>query len=149
MIVDRSYNEKDIKSVITHPDIYPRLINENSPPPDLWKPAKGRIYIVGYDAIPFGVLSANRKSDIQYIVHFQVIPEFRKTHAIKFAEKAVQWVWDNTEARKLVAEVPEFHPNVIKFADKVGFIVEGVNYKSCLKDGKLYDQIYLGLSKYE
>ena len=149
MLIDRSYNEKEIKSVITHPDIYPRLINENSPPPEEWHPAKGRIYLVGYDPNPFGVISANQKTDIQFIVHFQVIPEFRKTHAVPFAEKGIQWLWDNTDARKLVAEVPDFHQNVIKFATNVGFKVEGVNYKSCLKDGLLYNQIYLGLSKHE
>ena len=148
MIVERSYNEQDIKSVITNPDIYPRLCNENSPKPEEWRPARGRIYLVGkVDNVAIGVTSYNRKTDVQYIVHFQVIPEYRKSHAIEFAQQSISWLFENTDAQKIVAEVPEFHENVVKFSLKVGFEIEGKNKQSVLKEGRLFDQYYLGLTK--
>jgi len=148
VIVERSFNEGEIKSVITHPDIYPRLCNENSPKPEEWRPARNRIYLTGkVDSKAIGVTSYNRKTDIQYVVHFQVIPEYRKSHAIKFAQKSIKWLWDNTDAQKIVAEVPEFHENVVKFSLKVGFEIEGKNKQSVMKDGRLFDQYYLGLTK--
>lgn len=144
MIIKRSF-EEGIKEVITHPDIYPRLTADDSPPPEEWEPRPDRIYLVGWDEEPFGVTSFAPKSSIVYNAHFQVIPEYRKSHAIDFAKECIRWLWDNTKAKKIVAEIPEFHQNVIHFGHKVGFVVEGINSKSFLKDGKLHNQIYLGL----
>lgn len=145
MIVERTYNEKEIRSIITHHDIWPRLADDKSGLPDDYRPDPGRIYIKGEDGEIFGLGVASRRGTVVYNVHFQVLPVYRKTHAIPFAEKFIQWMWDNTGARKLVAEVPDFHQNVIGFAHKVGFVVEGINTRSFLKDGKLHDQFYLGL----
>ena len=146
MIVDRTYDEPGIKSVITHPDIYPRLIDDFSPKAYDWRPARNRIYIKGETDRIFGIVSAVPKSTIVYNVHINVIPEYRKDFAEEFAHRAIQWIWDNTEAKKLVAEIPEYHQNVVNFAQNVGFQIEGINLNSIQKDGKLYNQIYLGLS---
>lgn len=50
---------------------------------------------------------------------------------------------------KLVVEIP-FHRRIVyNLAKKTGFIDEGVNRKSFLKDGTYYDQWNLGLTKEE
>ena len=51
--------------------------------------------------------------------------------------------------QKLVAQVPVIYPNVIKFTEMAGFQQEGTNRASYRKNGALYDQIWLGITRDE
>lgn len=147
MIVERTYDEEEITSVITHPDIWERLVSDHSPAKEQWRPNLNDSVIALAGRIPelIGIATYIKSSPIVYRAHFQVLPEYRKEYALDFALSSVEWMKENTSAEKLVAEIPEYHPNVIGFAHKTGFVVEGINTQSIKKDGKLYNQFYMGL----
>ena len=50
---------------------------------------------------------------------------------------------------KINVTIPENQVKVINFAKKVGFKKEGLNRDSYLKDGKLYGQQNLGITRKE
>lgn len=53
---------------------------------------------------------------------------------------------DNLDKRvaKINAKIPVLYPDVVRFAEKNGFEVEGVDRQSHMKDGSLHDRIILG-----
>ena len=148
MIVEQTYNRQDIKAVLCHQEIWAKIAHDGTCKPEDFNPPNSATYICAYvDDKPAGLMVYKDKDGVQLECHFQVLPEYRKEYALEIADRAIQWAWDNTSAYKIVAEVPEIYMNVVNFGISVGFQVEGINQKSYLKDGKLYDQLYLGLQR--
>ena len=61
----------------------------------------------------------------------------------------MSWIWENTEAKKLVAEIAFKYENVKKYAERMGFEVEGICTKGIQIDGQLMDQWIMGISRWE
>lgn len=77
-------------------------------------------------------------------VHAHVLPAFRDC-SIEIGKKVLSEVVNLADwAQKYTAQVPFCYPNVKKFAERMGFKVEGINEKSYLRNGELFDQWYLG-----
>ena len=93
-----------------------------------------------------GVMIYHWVNSVTLECHVQVLAGHRnKAH--EFGRLALEWAWENTKATKIVAQIPEIYPSVVKFAYKNGFSFEGVNKLSHRKNGSLHDQYYLGLIK--
>lgn len=145
-----------IKSVLLCEKVFNCISSDGAPGIEEYEPVTdGYTFIAGIQdvvfgkSVPFGLMIYKQKDSFQWECHFQVIPEYRKTHATEFAEKAINWLWSNTDAIKIVAEIPEMFPNVIKFGEKMGFQREGINRKSYMKNGQICDQVYMGLSRWD
>lgn len=144
MIVDRTTDLAKILRVLKHPEIFNR-ISEDGPTAEAWMPSiSDAIYIADTDGI--GLMIYHWQNKITLECHVQVLPEHRDK-AYEFGQAALDWAWKNTKATKIVAQIPEFYPDVLKFAYKNGFSFEGVNKDSYLKNGKVHSQFYLGLIK--
>jgi len=142
LIVSQTTNESKIIRVLKDPDIFNR-ISEDGPELESWMPhIDSAIFLTDDDNI--GVMIYHWINGITLECHVQILPEHRDK-ALEFGEKALQWAWDNTKATKIVAQIPEIYPDVLKFAYKHGFSFEGVNHSSYLKNGKIHNQFYLGL----
>lgn len=77
-------------------------------------------------------------------VHAHVLPAFRHS-SIEIGKKVLSTIIELADwAKKYTAQIPFCYPNVKLYAEKMGFKVEGVNSKSYLHNGKLFDQWYLG-----
>lgn len=145
MIVTRCYDVDVIRSIMSHPDIYDRIAEDGTPErqdfiPDMISFA----YLAGVvNAEPIGVFVLHPVNGVTWECHVQVLPEYRKDYAHEFGEKCVEYCWE-LGVSKLVAQIPFLYPNVKDFALRQGFELEGINRKSYLKNGQLYDQWYLG-----
>ena len=64
-------------------------------------------------------------------------------------KKFYQWVLEIKTINKVISIIPENQKKVYNFAKKVGFIDEGVNRHSYKRDGNIYDQWYLGITRNE
>lgn len=82
-----------------------------------------------------------------YNVHTAILPKGRGRLGIKAFKQAAQWMFKNTNCIKLFGIIPAFRKDVILFHKWVGVVYEGVLSKSCIKNGVLYDQVVMGLSK--
>lgn len=107
-------------------------------------------YLAGWaDDECVGVVMMCPISSRLFDVHIHCLPEHRKLHAFDFGMSAINWIWQNTNCQKMVAQIPFCNENVLKFALLVGFKVEGINRKSWLKNGVLNDSWYVGLVRGE
>ncbi len=138
-------NADDAYSVLSHPEIFKTIAEDGMT--DVPMP-EDFIYLCGYAPDLIGCFVLHPVNAITYECHVQVLPEYRKDYAQEFGRKVIEWTWNNTDALKMVAQIPTTYPNVKDFALSMGFAVEGKNKKSHLKNGEITDQWYLGISKW-
>jgi RimJ/RimL family protein N-acetyltransferase len=67
--------------------------------------------------------------------------------SLRAALEMAEWIWRETPCRSLITHVPAYNRLALKFARQAGMTEYGVIPRSWLKDGILWDQIVLGLSK--
>lgn len=103
------------------------------------------LYLCGYVPDLMGCFILHKRNSITVECHVQVLPKYRKEFAEEFGRKVIEWTWKNTDARKIVAQIPFLYPNVKDFALRMGFEVEGVNKLSYRKNGSIHDQWHLGI----
>lgn len=146
MIITRCYDVDIVRSILTHPDIYDRISEDGAPSAESYQPnMDSATFLVGVvDAMPIGVFIVHQINGVTWECHLQVLPEHRKNHASEFLTRCIDLV-SNAGVKKIVAQIPYLYPNVKDFALRHGFHIEGVNRKSYLKHGQLYDQWYVGL----
>ena len=82
-------------------------------------------------------------------IHAHILPEHRDQYAVETGWAILRWIVDNQDYAKILAEIPACYPDVIAFTKKFGFKQEGVNRLSVQKDGKMIDQIWLGITRQE
>ena len=135
-------DKNDAKIVLCHPAIYQTISSDYAPPIEMYEPGEG-IYFGGYvggDLV--AVMVFHYKTATVAQCHIQVLPDYRKDYAHDFAKTAINW-WSITHGIKLYAEIPEIYPNVIYFALKHKFKIDGRSSKVFKKNGKLVDVYYL------
>lgn len=135
---------RDAETVLRDPEIYSCISEDGM---DEWTMPENCIYLCGYLDEVIGCFILDKRSTYCADVHVQVLPQYRKQYSQQFGRGVLEWTWNNTELRKLVAEIPTLYQNVLTFAISMGFKVEGVNRQSFLKGGDLHDQWYVGLIK--
>ena len=144
MILTRTEDIQAIKSIVCHPEIYDRIQEDGAVSCEEFEPTLEAMYIM--DEQNKGVMIYHWANGITLECHVHVLPEHRK-EALKFGQLALEWAWDNTEATKIVAQIPDLYPDVLKFAIKNGFVIEGLNSDSYMKGSKIYSQFYLGIKR--
>ena len=93
-----------------------------------------------------GVFMLNPLNCICYEVHTALLPE-AWGRSVEITKDGVLWLFENTPCRRVITNVPEYNRKALLLAKKTGMVQFGINPKSFLKNGVLYDQIMLGLSK--
>lgn len=143
MIVERVYELDRIYKVLKDPEIFARIAEDNISIED-YKAPEDVIYIM--DQLDTCLMIYHWRNQATLECHVHVLKNSR-LNALAFGQSALDWAWDNTDAMKIIAEIPEIYPDVLKFALKNGFEIEGLNKSSYLKGGELYSQTYLGLMR--
>lgn len=134
-------NKEDASRVLNDPRIFKTIAEDGM---DYVPMPEGFVYLCGYVPSLIGCFVLHEQNCVTYECHVQVLPEHRD-HSREFGKRVIKWAWENTDARKLVAQIPFLYPNVKDFALEMGFRVEGINRQSYLKDGSLVDQWHVGI----
>jgi RimJ/RimL family protein N-acetyltransferase len=84
-------------------------------------------------------------------IHAHVLPEYRKQYSLETGDLVLKWIIEEgpEQYKKVIAQIPTCYPNVINFTLAHGFKKEGINRKSDIIDGILYDQVMLGITREE
>lgn len=116
MIIRETKDIQEIKSVLCHPAIYPRIKGDLSlEPDDFIPPMDDVLYLGGYDNTIFAVTCFHPFRDgLKF--HPNVLPEYRLRYARDFARKCLLMV-----QCEVYAEVPLEFKKAINFAKKLGF----------------------------
>lgn len=87
------------------------------------------------------------QNSISVEIHTCLLPSMRGSKAFRAGELILNLIFKNYE--KVISWVPENNRKAKLFSLLLGFQVEGINRASFLKNGKLQDQILVGLTKGE
>jgi len=84
-------------------------------------------------------------------IHIHMLDEHRVKYAYDSGAMIIYWFVNQCHEtiNKLVAEIPVIYQDVYHFTQKFGFQNEGINRDSYRKNGKIYSQYRLGLTRKE
>ncbi len=149
MRIDRIFDADQIKNTIAHPKIYDWVSDDSCPKAEYFFP------LVNDQIIYLGCFLNE-----EYVGLFMIVPQAMVWHdfhtcllpnawglSVDFVKLAVDWMFKNTECRRLTTIVPENNKLALKLAKKSGAIEYGFNPGSWLKNGILSGVHMLGISK--
>ena len=143
-----------VNRIMRHRDIYPQSIDDGCPQNpvdfDVEPILKNEsVYFLGWriDEAWAGLWMFKPWNSTTYEIHTCVLPPFRGKAAIHAAKDAGDWMFENTQCRKVVTLVPEDNRAALLYALATGMEKEGLVTNSILKDGDLLDQTLLGIGK--
>ena len=149
-IVFRSHDYKAIRALAIHPRILPQISDDFTSDPKQWQPIESEqvVYLLGADdAGPFGFGIFIPQTHIQFAAHVAFLPRSYGNLALTAFKEMLAWMWQNTQARRIVGEIVRENKLAIRFARRAGFKIYGINDQSYLRGGILRDQFCLGISK--
>jgi len=130
-----------IKKVMFHPAIFGCITCDKSKEIEETILHPNAQYVAGFvDNAIIGIVIYEVKNS-KTMAHIQVLPEYRKEYAIKFARMALNL--GMAKNATVYAEIPVCYPNVISFAKKVGFEQTGETIDSYTKNGITHNEITL------
>lgn len=151
MRIERTFDAEIIKSVMLHPDIW-ETCAEDGQHPAMFEPeteADCWLNVLRGTSL-VGMYNVHAHNSVTLEIHAQILPEYREECAKESSRQVLQWILDNApEYQKVIAQIPTLYPNVKHFTMNAGFQEEGINRLSYMKNGKLYNQWLLGITKPE
>jgi hypothetical protein len=147
--VKETFDADEIRRVMCDPEIFERISSDGTVNAEDWYPTINEndrwlaAYVNGELA---GVLNTHPSNPVCWEGHIQILKPYRR-YAHPLFTLALDWAWQNTQAEKIVVQIPAIHLDVIEFVQAHGFLVEGVNTRSIKKYGVLLDQIHMGLER--
>jgi RimJ/RimL family protein N-acetyltransferase len=147
--ITRTFDDALIKKIVTHPEVYPWLSDDGSPAAENWQPTPSQaIYYVlaEFDGEPVAVFMFTPQNSVCYEGHSALLPKIWGQGA-EIAVMVQRWLFENSPAQRIVGNAPAFNERALYYAQKAGMRRYGLNPKSYLKNGVLYDQVLVGVSK--
>jgi RimJ/RimL family protein N-acetyltransferase len=144
VIIEPTRDVERIKRILSDPWLADRITEDGAEGMEI--PVDGGVvYLV--DENDSGVFIIQQLGAVEAEIHINMTQEGRKVSE-EFATECLRMIWAETGLKKLVAQIPECYPDVIRFAEKMGLKREGVNEGSYLK-GRLFNKVYLGIKRPE
>lgn len=153
MRAEETRDFKLIYEIMSCDAIYPYITEDGSPdcldyePPDT--PAMRYVMIYDDDGSELGLFVLVTQNMAMAEVHTCLLPRAYGSKAVKAGKLMEKWVWDATKFHRLVTLVPAYNRVALAFAKRCGMVQYGLNPKSYMKKGVLWDSILLGLSRPE
>jgi RimJ/RimL family protein N-acetyltransferase len=150
IIVERTFDLPLVRRLATDPAIFPFVSDDHHSDPEKWQPLESEIVrqlVASDDQGYFGFGIFIPDTWTAWKAHIGFLPRSYGEKAHTSFRKMLDWMWANTEARRIVGEISVENRKAIHFAKRCGFKEYGVNEKSKLKGGVLLDQVCLGISK--
>ena len=153
--VCRTHDYTEIDKIFKHEEIYPHVSDDYSNNPEdmdteLAASNEALFFIKSeVDENLAGMFMYHPHNGVLYEVHSAVLPEYRGAISVEMALMSLQWMFKNTNCKKVITYVPRGNKPAFALARRVGMIVEGVNRLSIMKNGKLIDQKVLGITEEE
>lgn len=151
MRISRTFDPRVVKSVMLCPEIW-ETVAEDDQLPEMFEPemeADCWLNVLRGTSL-IGLYNVHPHNSVTLEIHAQILPEYREGYAKDSSRLVLQWVLDNApEYEKVIAQIPTLYPNVKQFTLNAGFQEEGINRLSYRKNGKIYDQWLLGITRPE
>lgn len=146
MRIERTNDMKLVKEIMTNEKIFDKLTDDGC---DSFEPVdtESLWWLAVYDGEEVGgVYFLHPLNSVCYEMHTCLLPSLWGSKANAAAQKLLEYAFNVMKARKVVTNVPECNRLALKYATRNGMKVEGVNRESFLKNGRLENQIMLGIT---
>lgn len=149
MLVAKLLDDLDIVTwTMRHRRIWPSISDDSSPARTEFRASPGLTYLGMFDGDEYlGLFVLHQHNAILWEVHTCLLPLAWGSRAKACAKLCVEWVFANTECRRLITSVPQGNALAERLAESAGMVRYGINPRSFLKNGQELDQIMLGISK--
>ena len=147
---ERTFDYDLVRNIITHPAIYSHVCDDGCPTADKFQPITSDsiwYVLVKDDTELLGMFTFIPQNCATVEVHTTLFPISWGKRSHLAAKLVADWVWKNTPFVRIVTNVPSFNRIALRFAQLADMKQFGINEKSYRKDGELFDQIMLGMSK--
>jgi len=142
------FDQDVIFDTITNDRIYPHVSDDGSPSPSDYKVNEGCIYVGIVDGEEYlGLFVVHQHNAILFEVHTCLLPCAWGSRSVAAAKTLIDWVFSNTNCKRLITSVPSNNALARRLAVRSGMVEYGLNPASFQKNGVLFDQIMLGISK--
>lgn len=125
------------------------LVSSDDDNPDNFEPRvdslNGWVIVKDYDKID-GIVYIELQTTTTAMLHPYLLSE--KGKGRKMIKEVLKWLL-KTKIHKINISIPVIYQSTINTAKKLGFIEEGINRESFLKNGKHHDQRLFGLTRSE
>ncbi len=139
-----------IQAIMAHPAVYIWISDDASLPREMFSPVMGKhiLYLLCFDEKELlGLWMFVQINAVTLEVHTCLLPTCKIGKGRIAAKEAAEWIWDHTSCERIITNVPEFNRAARKFAKAAGMVAFGFNPLSFLKNGALYGQLMLGISR--
>ena len=146
---ERTLDVAWIRSVVTHPKLWPSISDDFSGKPEDFEPSKepSTWYIAAREEdVLLGLFILTRQTGVCVELHTCLLP-IAWGHATETGKALFVWVWQNSVCERIVTTVPEFNRLALRASKRVGMTQFGCNERSFRKNGKLWGQILLGVTR--
>ncbi len=150
LILERSTDYQLIRTIVTHPKLYPHLTDDFSPSAEDFRPVEHETYaylIVRDGDELLGLFFFHPHTASIWEVHTCLLPGAWGDRGKEAALLSRQWVWDNLTCIRLITNVPSYNRLALRFAQAAGMEQFGVNPDSFVKGNKVYPLLMLGVSR--
>ena len=151
MKFERTRDYELVREIITTPGIWEYVTDDFSPSRNEFRPTEheGIWYILAGDNqnTLIGMWALVPQNGACWEIHTYMLPGSGFSARRTAARELADFLFSTTQCRRIVTNVPEFNRAARIFAKAAGMIEFGINPKSYLKNGVLFDQHLLGISK--
>lgn len=142
-MIERTEDVDFLRAIATHPRVWPWMKEDGCQPEDYRPMIHPQVHYLRFG--DNGFFAFRMMNRVLYDSHVAMLP---KVAADDAARQAVEWMWANTSARKLVCYLPPFKRHAIGFARRAGYEEEGRLKAAILLDNRLHDLVVLGVRKW-
>lgn len=152
--VDKTTDESYIKSVFLNPSIYQSMKDDSCPAePSMLagtdiKAVPGFFLRALVNGIPAGVWWLIWKGD-KLEAHTALLENCRGRDAIQATRKAMEWVWENTQARSISSYAWSDSPAVTWFCRAIGMSPDETKLWPCTRNGHEVTITYFSINRPE
>jgi len=139
----------EVKKLLSDKELFGRISDDSITYDDFYPPNNTYLGIYHDDNLA-GFWWLIPDNNITVDVHCNVLKDYRK-HSKKFAKEFADYMITNHEGQifKLICKIPEGFDDVYHFTKNSGFVDEGIDRLSIMKNGKILNRRILGITMQE
>jgi RimJ/RimL family protein N-acetyltransferase len=147
---ERTFDYALVHRIVTHPRLYRCVKDDSAPAPEDWKVPEGKHlwWILAYDRGELlGCFFCDPRNAVCWEIHILMLPHAWGERTRRAAGAIAPWIFAHTCARRVVCGIRADNHLALRLARASGFKEYGRNPASWLHEGRLHDQVLLGISK--
>jgi hypothetical protein len=149
MRFERTTDADLVKAIVTHPQIWPKITDDNAGSPEDWQPSMSDAawYVLIWDDEDLlGLWAFFPENSVTWKAHICFLPDAYGRS--KWATMELfDWIWHTTECQRIIGEIAWSNRLALRMVISAGCVPFGIDSASFLKNGILEDRVAVGISR--